>query len=142
MDKDVFTLVQTSMLVLMDIIGMVLLVFIMDQLGITIQLFVNMVNFGMDILALLQTIIFMDQVFLIVSVLQVIIQMDTIVSHHLPIPVLDLMFGMDQDAIHVLVMMLHLVKDIAKVELFGEDLAVLDINLHVHLDTSGMELLV
>lgn len=95
MDKDVFTLVQTSMLVLMDIIGMVLLVFIMDQLGITIQLFVNMVNFGMDILALLQTIIFMDQVFLIVSVLQVIIQMDTIVSHHLPIPVLDLMFGMD-----------------------------------------------
>jgi hypothetical protein len=142
MDKLVFILVLILMLVLMDIIGMVLHVFIMDHHGIIILQFVNMDNFGMDIHVLLQTIIYTLQVKIIMFVHQDTTQMDTSVYHHLLKVVQDQMFGMVTVVILALVMMLHLVKVIVKVELFGEDLDVLVINHNVHQDIFGMELLV
>jgi hypothetical protein len=76
------------------------------------------------------------------SVHQDIIQMAISASHLLLKVAQDQMFGMDMVVILVLVMMLHHVKDIVKVELFGEDLDVLAINHNAQLDMPGMELLV
>jgi hypothetical protein len=141
-DKLVFIQALTLMLVLMDTIGMVSHVFIMDHHGITILQSVNTDNFGMDIHVLLQITIYTLQVFLIVFAHQDITQMDTSVYHHLLKVVQDQMFGMVMVVILVLVMMLHLVKVIVKVEQFGEDLDVLVINHNAHQDMFGMELLV
>ena len=93
MDRLVFILVLTSMLVLMDTIGMELPANIMDQAGIIIQPFVSTVNYGMDTLVSAQTTISMDQDSPSAFAHQVITLTDTTVSLLLHLLALDHKLG-------------------------------------------------
>lgn len=140
MGKLASTQARTSMLVPMDIIGMVLLASTMDLIGTTILLFALMDNCGMDIhvSTLITTCTVHPSPFL--SALQDIIQMDITVFPHPLILVLDLMLGMEGLVNHVLAHMLLHAKDTAKEELFGQDQDAVDTNLTAHQAMFGTEL--
>lgn len=120
-DRLVSIQAQTSMLVLMATIGMVLPVFIMVLIGTTIQLFVHTANYGMDIHALVPITISMHHHSLFLFALLAITQTDIIVFLHLQIHVQVPMFGTDCPVNLVHAHTLLHVKVTAKQEPSGRD---------------------